>query len=153
MKALTSLFPIVTALSLALPVAGLSSTEARHWGGRHPMPCGGCHGSHFSPPCHGRAFYGGPLFWGPGIGFSYYNSPAYYALHNDAGYQRNAAAVSDDLGEDVQRALAERGFYHGAVDGEIGPESRAAIRAYQNKHGLEPTGRIDVTLLRSLRIE
>lgn len=61
--------------------------------------------------------------------------------------------VSDDLGEDVQRALAERGFYHGAVDGEIGPASRAAIRAYQNKHGLEPTGRIDGTLLRSLRIE
>ena len=53
---------------------------------------------------------------------------------------------------DVQRALKRRGYYSGAVDGDIGPGSRAAIREYQADHGLRVTGRVDGSLLRSLGI-
>ena len=53
---------------------------------------------------------------------------------------------------DVQRALKRRGYYYGDVDGDIGPQSRAAIREYQADHRLAITGRVDGSLLRSLGI-
>lgn len=52
----------------------------------------------------------------------------------------------------VQRALAKRGYYGGPIDGDIGPGSRAAIRAYQVDRALPVTGRIDGPLLKSLRL-
>ena len=51
---------------------------------------------------------------------------------------------------DVQIALRRRGYYHGPIDGDIGPGSRAAIRSYQYHNGLPVTGYIDRPLLRSL---
>jgi peptidoglycan hydrolase-like protein with peptidoglycan-binding domain len=59
----------------------------------------------------------------------------------------------DDLASELQRALSQEGYYRGPIDGDIGSGSRAAIRAYQSDHGLEPTGRIDAALLHSLHIE
>lgn len=52
----------------------------------------------------------------------------------------------------VQRALAERGYYYGAIDGQIGPMSRRAIAAFQAEAGLPPTGEITSSLLRALRL-
>jgi peptidoglycan hydrolase-like protein with peptidoglycan-binding domain len=52
----------------------------------------------------------------------------------------------------VQSALAEKGFYSGSVDGQIGPRSQEAIRRYQRSRGLRSTGIIDESLLRALRI-
>ncbi|WP_295391504.1 peptidoglycan-binding protein [uncultured Thiodictyon sp.] len=40
----------------------------------------------------------------------------------------------------VQVALAEIGYYSGRIDGEFGPESRAAIRRFQHEIGAELTG-------------
>lgn len=51
---------------------------------------------------------------------------------------------------DVQIALKRRGYYRGPIDGDIGPSSRAAIRAWQYDRGLRITGYIDRPLLRSL---
>lgn len=51
---------------------------------------------------------------------------------------------------EVQRALARRGYYHGAIDGDIGPGSRGAIRAFQADHGMVVTGEINPPLLRAL---
>jgi len=52
---------------------------------------------------------------------------------------------------EVQRMLKHEGFYTGSIDGIIGPETRAAIRAFQASHGLRVTGRIDASLMHSLR--
>ena len=52
----------------------------------------------------------------------------------------------------VQRRLAHLGYYHGAIDGEIGPHSRRAIRRYQADHGLPVTGDIDRPLIHSLKL-
>jgi hypothetical protein len=62
------------------------------------------------------------------------------------------AVYGASVGVDVQRALAKRGYYGGVIDGDIGPRSRAAIRAYQVDKGLPVTGVIDGALLRSLRL-
>jgi peptidoglycan hydrolase-like protein with peptidoglycan-binding domain len=53
---------------------------------------------------------------------------------------------------DVQRELRRRGYYHGPIDGDVGPGTRAAIRAYQNDRGFAVTGRIDRSLLRALGV-
>lgn len=42
---------------------------------------------------------------------------------------------------EVQKALAEAGFYKGAIDGIIGRKTRAAIRAFQEKNGLTADGK------------
>ena len=59
---------------------------------------------------------------------------------------------SDSIAAQVQRKLKSLGYYEGSVDGEIGPKSRAAIRAYQEGNTLEITGQIDKALLSSLGI-
>ncbi|HWL51484.1 MAG TPA: peptidoglycan-binding domain-containing protein [Chthoniobacteraceae bacterium] len=53
---------------------------------------------------------------------------------------------------EVQRELARLGYYGGALDGAMGPRTRAAIRTYQVDRGLPVTGRVDGNLLRSLRL-
>ena len=40
----------------------------------------------------------------------------------------------------VQAVLRKQGFYKGMVDGIIGPQSRAAIQAWQEREGQTPTG-------------
>lgn len=45
-----------------------------------------------------------------------------------------------DRERNIQRALKKAGFYHGPLDGKIGPQSRKAIQSFQTKHGLEPDG-------------
>lgn len=51
---------------------------------------------------------------------------------------------------EVQRALARHGYYHGSIDGIIGPASRSAIRSFQDANGLAVTGEINGPLLRAL---
>ncbi len=52
---------------------------------------------------------------------------------------------------EVQRLLIERGYDIGAVDGGIGPLSRAAIRKFEVSAGLPETGRAGGRLLDRLR--
>jgi hypothetical protein len=84
---------------------------------------------------------------GPAVSFTYVSRPAAY-YYDDYGTVYRGRSVTVD----VQVALAKRGYYHGPIDGDIGPGSRAAIRAYQVDRGLPVTGRIDQNLLRALRL-
>ena len=52
----------------------------------------------------------------------------------------------------VQRALAERGYYYGPIDGYVGPMTRRAIAAFQADVGLPATGEITSSLLRALQL-
>ena len=52
----------------------------------------------------------------------------------------------------VQRALAQLGYYHGPVDGIVGPQTEKAIRWFQSVDRLPVTGEIDSATLRALRI-
>jgi peptidoglycan hydrolase-like protein with peptidoglycan-binding domain len=56
------------------------------------------------------------------------------------------------LAAEVQQELKRRGYYQGSIDGNIGPMSRSAIRAYQADRGLSVTGRVDRSLLDALDI-
>lgn len=50
----------------------------------------------------------------------------------------------------VQRALASKGYYHGAVNGIYDRSTKAASARYQAGHGLIANGRIDFQLYESL---
>ncbi len=41
---------------------------------------------------------------------------------------------------DIQKALKGAGYYSGATDGELGPDSREALRNFQRDNGLKPDG-------------
>lgn len=56
----------------------------------------------------------------------------------------------DPVVEKVQAALKGLNLYAGEVDGLKGPGTEKAVRAYQQKLGLEPTGAIDQQLLEQL---
>ena len=56
------------------------------------------------------------------------------------------SSTADSGGYDIRRVqevLLEKGFYHGRVDGEFGPDTRQALILFQRREGMEATGRID----------
>ena len=50
----------------------------------------------------------------------------------------------------VQQALKDKGHNPGAVDGEMGPKTEAALRDYQQKEGLTATGTADAETMAKL---
>lgn len=82
----------------------------------------------------------------------YYSSPSLSFSYSRPAYSSRSNYYADDLTVDVQRELRRRGYYRGAIDGDAGPGTRAAIRAYQDDRGLAVTGRIDRSLLRALGV-
>lgn len=53
--------------------------------------------------------------------------------------------------KDIQRILAELGLYKGAIDGDIGPLSRAALKAFHRSRGLPETEAADAATQAALR--
>ena len=44
--------------------------------------------------------------------------------------------------KEIQQALADRGYFKGAVDGTWGPDSVSALKQFQQDQNLDPDGRI-----------
>jgi hypothetical protein len=80
--------------------------------------------------------------WGydPGYEFYAYDGPIY-------GYD---GLPPDQVIANVQTALQREGYYHGMVDGMLGPLTRAALADYQRDHGLYVTSAIDQPTLETL---
>jgi peptidoglycan hydrolase-like protein with peptidoglycan-binding domain len=50
----------------------------------------------------------------------------------------------------AQTLLARAGYYQSGIDGVFGPGTAAALRAYQARIGIQPTGRLDMETLGAL---
>ena len=117
-------------------------------------------GSHWNHNRHYRSRSN--VFFGIGLGYPYYGYdygygyPYYGAYPYGYGYYtpRYTAydrGITDDATvAAVQRRLARGGYYHGSIDGVIGPGTRAAIRAFERNNGLAVDGVIDGQLLRRM---
>ena len=59
--------------------------------------------------------------------------------------------AANPLVSDIQAELARQGFYAGRADGVLGPETVAAIRAFEGERGFVVSGAADEALLTALR--
>jgi localization factor PodJL len=50
----------------------------------------------------------------------------------------------------VQTVLAQRGLYSGPINGEMGPRTRDAVKAFQTRSGLPATGELDPKVMETL---
>jgi hypothetical protein len=91
--------------------------------------------------------------WAPGYyGSGYYGYPysSYGGYPNNYSYYGSGYGYAGSTVAAVQRRLGELGYYHGVVDGAIGPRTRSAIAAFESRHGLIVDGRISRPLLNRL---
>jgi Putative peptidoglycan binding domain len=102
--------------------------------------------------CHtiiliGGGFYAWDLgYWYPAYGYdSYYSNYAY-----DGPIYGYDGLPPDQIIANVQYTLQQLGYFSEAVDGVLGPVTRAAIEDYQVENNLPVTGAIDRPLLVSL---
>ncbi len=94
----------------------------------------------------GGYYYWWNNYWYPAYGYSpYYNN----YIYSEPIYGYNNLAPGQVI-ENVQLALRDQGYYPGAIDGLIGPQTRAALAAYQRDHGLIVTEAVDEPTLVTL---
>jgi hypothetical protein len=106
------------------------------------------HGDHFHHGDHfrhdGHFFFGGDPFW---YDYPYYD---YYGDNGDDYFDAQPSIGEGDTIIAVQQELTQLGYYHGPVNGQIGPETEKAIRWFQSVDKLSVTGHIDGPTLRAL---
>jgi len=74
-------------------------------------------------------------------GYGYQSGYDPYGYGGGYGYQGGYGNGSSVV--QVQQRLARAGYYHGAIDGIMGPATRRAIRAYERDHNMRAYGVID----------
>jgi hypothetical protein len=96
-------------------------------------------------------FGGGYYYWDNNYWFPAYGYDPYYSTYayDEPIYGYNNLQPGEVIAN-VQTALQEQGYYRDAVDGLIGPATRAALANYQRDQGLPITSAIDGPTLQSL---
>jgi len=74
-------------------------------------------------------------------GYDYYGGSAYGYGYQGYGYSNRYREGSSVV--ELQRRLARAGYYHGAIDGIMGPATRRALRAYERTHDQRGYGMTD----------
>jgi hypothetical protein len=94
----------------------------------------------------GGYYYWNNNYWYPAYGYDpYYSNYAY----DEPIYGYNDLPPGQVIAN-VQSALQEQGYYNDAVDGLIGPNTRAALSNFQRDRGLPITAAIDGPTLQAL---
>jgi membrane-bound lytic murein transglycosylase B len=66
-------------------------------------------------------------------------------------WPRDLRVLTLDERKSMQQALLDRGLYAGQADGKIGPNTIAAVRAFQRSIGTVPDGYASLEMLQKLR--
>jgi len=96
-------------------------------------------------------FGGGYYYWNNNYWYPAYGYDPYYSTYtyDEPIYGYNDLPPGQVIAN-VQSALQEQGYYRDAVDGLIGPNTRAALSYFQRDRGLPITAAIDGPTLRAL---
>jgi Putative peptidoglycan binding domain len=96
-------------------------------------------------------FGGGYYFWDDGYWYPAYGyDPSYSTYAYDEPIYGYDQLPPGQVIANVQSALQEQGYYNDAVDGLIGPNTRAALSNFQRDQGLPITAAIDGPTLQAL---
>jgi len=95
---------------------------------------------------NGGWYFWNANYWYPAWG---YDSARAYYPYNGPIYAYNNLPP-DQVIANVQSTLQAQGYYQGAVDGMLGPNTRSALANYQRDHSLYTTEAIDEPTLESL---
>jgi hypothetical protein len=136
---------VFAAMAASSAVAQTRTVAARQWSNHHRYyhPRSSVYFNFgLGYPSYGYG-WGYPYYGAYPYGYGYY-TPRYTVYPADRGYTDDATIAA------VQRRLARGGYYHGAIDGVIGPGTRTAIRAFEQNNGLPVDGVIDRDLLRTM---
>ena len=114
---------------------GFGGDRFRHRGFGDRFVFFGDFGDPFFYPYYGYYPYGYyPYGYYPyGYGYGYGYDP-----YNQSGYQGVAGGRGSSVAE-IQLRLARAGYYHGRIDGVMGPRTRYAMRAYERSHNSRVT--------------
>lgn len=96
----------------------------------------------------GGWWYWNTGYWYPAWGYDPY---AWYPYDGPI-YTGYADLAPDQVIINVQVALRDQGYYAGAVDGDMGPQTRAALAAFQADNGLAITSAVDQPTLQTLGV-
>jgi hypothetical protein len=96
-------------------------------------------------------FGGGYYYWWDGWWYPAYGYSPYYNnyIYSEPIYGYNNLEPGQVIAN-VQIALRDQGYYPGAIDGLMGPQTRSALAAYQRDHGLIVTAAVDQPTLVTL---
>ena len=97
----------------------------------------------------GGYYYFDSGYWFPALGFD----PNYEAYDYDGPVFTYGNLLPDQVILNVQRALADLGYYNGALSGSLSAATRYAISAYQQDNGLVVNGVVDAPLVYSLGLQ
>ena len=95
------------------------------------------------------SYYGGYPYSGYNNYYSYYGGYP-YGGYDRYSYYRPTYGYNGSTVAAVQQRLGRLGYYRGAVDGVVGPQTRGAIAAFESRNGLAVDGTISRPLLDSL---
>jgi peptidoglycan hydrolase-like protein with peptidoglycan-binding domain len=70
----------------------------------------------------------------------------------DSPYEGAAPQVQQDIVTRAQIILMRQGFYRDQIDGRYGPSMNFALRDFQARFGLRPSGRLDAETLAALSL-
>ncbi len=87
-------------------------------------------------------------YWYPAWGYDPYGWYSY----DGPIYTGYADVTPDQVLVNVQVALRDQGYYAGAIDGDMGPQTRAALAAFQTDNGLAVTSTVDQPTLQTLGV-
>jgi hypothetical protein len=94
----------------------------------------------------GGYYYRDAGYWYPAWGYN----PNYERYDYDGPIYTYGDLLPDQVIINVQHALQQLGYYAGDLNGSLGVDTRQAIAAYQQDHGLDATGVVDEATVRSL---
>ena len=83
-------------------------------------------------------YYWNDGYWYPAWGYD----PSFMYVYDGPIYSYDNLPP-DEVIVNVQSELDFQGYYHGQIDGRLGPETRAAIAEFQRDHELEVTSAVD----------
>jgi hypothetical protein len=104
---------------------------------------------------HSRIVFvlGGWWYWNAGYWYPAWGYDPYVWYPYDGPiYTGYANLTPDQVVVNVQVALRDQGYYAGAIDGDMGPQTRAALAAFQADNGLAVTSAVDQPTLQTLGV-